>query len=103
MAADGATDIESLDRLNTDELRSRAFARAERHRDVGFFWDLVKHLRGSEDIGADDGSLGGLGESVTGAVEYVSELLGRHDGSLEPLLRARYIDYLRRDSAESDS
>jgi hypothetical protein len=87
--------VADLDALSTSELRERAFAAAEHHHDVGFFWDLVKHLRGSESIGADDGSAGGLGESISGAVDLVSELLGRHDGSLEPLLRARYIDYLR--------
>jgi hypothetical protein len=76
-----------LDALSTDELRERAFAKAEHHRDVGFFWDLVKHLRGAGDLAADDGSAGGLGESI-------NELLGNHDGSLQPLLRARYIDYL---------
>jgi hypothetical protein len=86
--------IAALDALSTDELRERAFGRAEQHHDVGFFWDLVKHLRGAGDLAADDGSAGGLGESITGAVELVRELLGSHDGSLEPLLRARYIDYL---------
>lgn len=55
----------------------------------------MTHLRGSEDISENDGSAGGLGETVTGAIEVVQELLGRHDGSMEPLLRARYIDYLR--------
>lgn len=94
-ADDHGTGVAALDSLSTDALRERAFAQAEHRRDVGFFWDLVKHLRGSEDFGSDDGSGGGLGESVTGLVELVSELLGRHDGSLEPLLRARYIDYLR--------
>ena len=87
--------VAELDALPTQELRERAFAAAERKRDVGFFWDLVKHLQSSESLGADDGSAGGLGESISGVVELVSELLGRHDGSLEPLLRARYIEYLR--------
>jgi hypothetical protein len=86
--------IEQLDALSTHELRERAFEAAEHRRDLGFFWDLAKHLRGSGDFGSDDGSAGGLGQSITGAVELVNELLGNHDGSLEPLLRARYIDYL---------
>jgi hypothetical protein len=90
--------IAELEALSTDELRKRAFAAAERRRDVGFFWELVTHLRASEDIGADDGSAGGLGESITGAVKYVEELLGRHDGSMEPLLRARYVTYLHTDA-----
>jgi len=86
---------EDLDALSTHDLRERAFAKAEHARDVGFFWDLVKHLGGSDSLGADDGSAGGIGESISGAIEMVGELLGRHDGSMEPLLRARYIDYLR--------
>lgn len=87
-------DFAALDALSTSDLRERAFAKAEHSRDIGFFWDLVKHLRGSEAMGADDGSAGGLGESIGGAIDLVSDLLGRHDGSLEPMLRARYIDYL---------
>jgi len=94
-AGDGVPSVSELDQLSTHDLRERAFARAEHERDVGFFWDLVKHLKSSESIGADDGSAGGLGESITGVVELVNELLGNHDGSMEPLLRARYIDYLR--------
>jgi hypothetical protein len=99
MSADTGEDtpsVSELDQLSTQDLRERAFARAEHSRDIGFFWDLVKHLRASEDFGSDDGSAGGLGGSITGVVELVNELLGNHDGSLEPLLRARYIDYIRK-------
>jgi hypothetical protein len=98
MSADTGEDapsVSELDQLSTQDLRERAFARAEHKRDVGFFWDLVKHLRATEDFSSDDGSAGGLGGSITGVVELVNELLGNHDGSLEPLLRARYIDYIR--------
>ncbi|HVT21008.1 MAG TPA: hypothetical protein VHE57_06440 [Mycobacteriales bacterium] len=84
----------ALDALPTAELRERAFDKAEHAHDVGFFWDLIKHLRASESIGSDDGSAGGLGEGISGAIELVRDLLGRHDESMEPLLRARYIDYL---------
>ncbi len=86
--------FDSLDALTTEQLREQAFSKAEHARDLRFFWDLVKHLPGSDDLGADDGSAGGLGESISGAIELVGELLGKHDGSAEPLLRARYIDYL---------
>lgn len=86
--------FDELDALTTDELRERAFASAERKRDVGFFWDLIKHLRASGEFGSDDGSAGGLGESIHGLIDLINELLGRHDDSIEPLLRARYIDYL---------
>ena len=84
-----------LDALPTDELKDRAFAKAEHAHDIGFFWDLLTHLRGASDLAENDGSGGGLGESVTGATELVSQVLGSHDGSLEPLLRARYITYLQ--------
>ena len=88
--------FDELDALSTEQLREKAFAKAEHARDIGFFWDVVKHLPGSDDIGSDDGSAGGLGETIGGAIELVGELLGRHDGSAEPLLRARYISYLQK-------
>jgi hypothetical protein len=87
--------IAELDALTTEELRERAFAQAEHRHDVGFFWDLVKHLRTVESVGADDGSAGGIGETISSAIDLTRELVGKHGGSLEPLLRARYIDYLR--------
>jgi hypothetical protein len=83
-----------LDALSTEELRERAFSKAEHHHDLSFLWDVVKHLRGSGELASDDGSAGGLGESLNGVLDLVHGLLGRHDGSMEPLLRARYIDYL---------
>jgi hypothetical protein len=88
--------FDELDALTTEQLREQAFSKAERARDLRFFWDLVKHLPGSDDLGSDDGSAGGLGESISGAIEVVGELLGRHDGSVDPMLRARYIDYLQK-------
>jgi hypothetical protein len=87
--------VEELDALPTEELRHRAFERAESKRDVGFFWDLVKHLEPSRDLAADDGSAGGVTGGIAEAVEVVRELMGRDLGALEPLVRARFIDYLR--------
>ncbi|HTR69233.1 MAG TPA: hypothetical protein VMH41_03280 [Mycobacteriales bacterium] len=84
-----------LDALSDRDLRERAFAVAEHHHDLGFFWDLVKHLRGAEDFGSDDGSAGGLGESLTGAAEVVAGLLGRGEDTLDPMVRARFISYLQ--------
>jgi hypothetical protein len=93
-SAEGADTAESLETLSTPELRRRAFAKAEHARDIGFFWDLLKHLPEGEALSADDGSLGGLGEGISGAVALASHRLGTHESALEPLLRARYIDYL---------
>jgi hypothetical protein len=92
---DGVPSVAELDELSTDDLREQAFARAEHHHDVGFFWDLITHLRASEDFAADDASAGSIGESISEAISGVRELLGHHEGPQEPLLRARYIAYLR--------
>ena len=86
---------EALDLLSTEELRRRAFERAEDAKDVGFFWDLVKHMRASQAIAAEDGSSGAITGSITEAVHLVRELLGKEPlGEDEPLLRARFLDYL---------
>jgi hypothetical protein len=87
--------VDELDRLSTDELRHRAFDRAEHHRDVGFFWDLLKHLRPTGDIASEDASAGNITGGIAEAVEAVRELLGRGLGDQEPMVRARFIDYIR--------
>jgi len=87
--------VEELDALSTEELRQRAFERAERHRDIGFFWDLVKHLPESNDIAAEDASAGNITGSIAEAVEGVRDLVNGHMDEYEPLLRAKFIDYLR--------
>ena len=85
----------SLDDLTTEELRVRAFDKARDAHDLGFFWDLVKHLRASASLSAEDGSAGGLTGSISEAVELVRELMGKDLGDDEPLLRARFLDYLK--------
>lgn len=85
-----------LDTLSTEDLRQRAFDKAEQAKDRGFFWDLVKHTRGSQNIAAEDGSSGGITGSISELVHVVRELMGREPfGEDEPLLRARFLDYLR--------
>ena len=84
-----------LDDLTTDELRQKAFEKARAARDVGFFWDVVKHLRASNSIASEDGSSGGLTGSITEAVEIVRELMGKDLGADEAILRVKFQDYLR--------
>jgi hypothetical protein len=84
-----------LDTLTTDELRQQAFDKAKGAHDLGFFWDLVKHLRASANFGTEDASTGGIGGSITDAIEIVRELMGKDLGDDEPLLRAKFQDYLR--------
>ena len=87
--------VEELDQLSTEQLRRRAFDRAEERHDVGFFWDLVKHLEPSRDLAREDGSAGHIAGGFAEVVEVVRELFGRGLGDAEPFVRARFIDYLR--------
>ena len=87
--------VEELDRLSTEELRQRAFDRAESKRDVGFFWDLIRHLPPAENVAAADASAGHITGGIAEAIETVRELFGGDLGDAEPLVRARFIDYLR--------
>jgi len=85
---------EQLDALPTEELRSRAFALAERRHDVRFFWDLAKHLPASDDVATDDG-FSGPGTTIADVLELWRELRGKNVlRENEPLLRAHFIDYL---------
>ena len=87
---------EDLHELSTDELRARAIEKAEQDRDVAFVWDVVQHMRGSRAIAGEDGSSGAITGSIAEAVHVVRELLGKEPlGEDEPLLRARFVDYLR--------
>jgi hypothetical protein len=87
--------VMDFDALSTDELRLKAFDKARDAHDIGFFWDLVKHLRSSRSFAAEDGSGGGLTGSISDAIELVRELMGKDLGDDEPLLRAKFVDYLK--------
>jgi hypothetical protein len=80
--------------MEFEELRRAAFDKARDRHDIGFFWDLVKHLRSSASFATEDGSMGGIGGSITDAIEIVRELMGKDLGDDEPLLRAKLEHYL---------
>jgi hypothetical protein len=86
---------QDLDELTTEELRRRAFDKAQKAHDLHFFWDLTKHLRAARAIAAEDGSTGGITGSLAELVDLARELLGKGLGDDEPLVRARFLDYLR--------
>ena len=96
MSAEDQPSVEELDNLSTEQLRHQAFEKAEEHRDIGFFWDLIRHLPASDDIAAEDGSSGAITGSISELGEIVRELMGRDLGDTEPLVRARFIDYIRK-------
>lgn len=86
-----------LDSLPLDDLRERAFEKARHDHDLRFVWEVAGHLRASRAIAGEDGSSGSLTGSIAEAVEVVRELMGKDPISAddEPLLRARFLDYLR--------
>ena len=86
---------EDLDDLTTEELRRRAFDKAQHAHDLHFFWDLATHLRASHSLATEDGSGGGITGSLAELVDLVRELMGKGFGDDEPLVRARFVDYLR--------
>ena len=88
------SDLATLDALTTEELRDRAFSRARKHGDVGFFWDLIKHLPSARDADSNDESLGSVGSTIEEAIGLWRELTGHEYGDREPLIRAAFIDYL---------
>ena len=88
--------LADLETLSTDELRQRAFSKAEKAHDARFFWDVATHLRGARAIAGEDGSSGAITGSIAEGITIVREMLGKAPlGEDEPLLRARFLDYLR--------
>jgi hypothetical protein len=88
--------LAELDALPTDELRKRAFHLAEERLDVPFFWSLFKHLPSSDDAEAVDGSTGSYGAGIDDFVQLWEQWTHHEYGEQEPLIRAAFIDYLRR-------
>lgn len=85
-----------LDNLPTEELRERAFAKAREHRDLRFFWTVIKHLPDAEEAASLDGAPNSVGPTIDEAVALWRELTGHGYGDQEPLLRAAFIDYLQK-------
>ena len=88
------SDLATLDVLSTEELRDRAFSRARKHGDIGFFWDLIQRLPSARDSESNDESLGTVGNTIEEAVGLWRELTGHSYGDSEPLIRAAFIDYV---------
>lgn len=88
---------QGLEELSTEELRRRAFALARQRHDRAFFWDTLRHLPHAAVGNVLDESTGSIGELVDGVVGLWREFTGHLKyGEAEPLLRAAFIDYLRR-------
>ncbi|WP_020522980.1 hypothetical protein [Catelliglobosispora koreensis] len=89
------TQFSDLDSLSTEELREQAFAKARRKLDLPFFWNLFTHLPTApetEERGVED-----LGAAVDDVVQLWREFTGHEYGDSEPMIRAKFIDYLTTD------
>lgn len=87
---------DQLEDLPYEELRHRAFDLAEKRRDLGFFYDLLRHTPALESVSDEGGSLGDISGSLIGLVSAAKEAFG-HDkiGDMEPLFVARFATYIR--------
>lgn len=93
----GEPDVADLDALPTSELRDRAFHKARHKLDIRFFWDLVKHLPSATAVASEDASTGEITGGFAELAELGHEWAGSDLGDREPLVRARFIEYLRED------
>lgn len=94
------SELAALDQLSTEELRERAFALARERRDVRFFWSLFQHLPTADDAEALDGSPSAIGGTIDDALELWRQFGGHGLAETEPLLRAAFVDYLTKHSAD---
>ncbi|MFA5785370.1 MAG: hypothetical protein WDA71_00050 [Actinomycetota bacterium] len=85
--------FEVLDSRDTETLREWAFNLAEHRVDVGFFWGLARHVPVAASLAANE-PIAAPGKAIADAIEFFREIRGEHDESVEPLLRAAYLDYL---------
>jgi len=87
----------ALEDLPFDELRQRAFKRAEHHMDVGFFTDVFSHMPGMAAIEGEGGDLGAMGGTFIESVRAFREMFGDKelDETTEALFRARFLTYLQ--------
>jgi hypothetical protein len=94
------SELAALDQLSTEELRERAFTLARQRHDVRFFWSLFQHLPTADDAEALDGSPSAIGGTIDDALELWRQFSGHGLTETEPLLRAAFVDYLTKHSAE---
>lgn len=87
--------MSDLDDLTTEQLREQAFDKARKAHDLRFFWDLARHLRASHNIAGEDGSSGAITGTLVELYDLARELTGHELGDDEPLVRARFLEYLR--------
>jgi hypothetical protein len=85
-----------LEDLPYEELRERAFSIADHHHDIGFFYDLLRHLPAATAVADEGGSVGDMSASFVETISMAREMAGEESvGDMEPLFRARFATYIR--------
>ncbi len=84
---------DALDELSTLELHDRAIARAERHLDVKFFWNLLKLIPAAQALSGDEGE---AEYDLQFSKGKIYDAMHSGDGQLGEALRPVFIDYLRK-------
>jgi hypothetical protein len=83
--------FEELDALSSDELHDRAVARATKHIDLKFFWELLAEIPAAE---AAVGNMDQSSADIFKVGSLVHEIFDADEGALADGLRPFYIDYL---------
>jgi hypothetical protein len=83
-----------LEAQDVPTLRDWSLELARKRRDVGFYWDLAKHLRSTEEANLDWAAWDPID-----AIREIGELVSNFreeaaDPEVAELLRVRYIEYL---------
>ena len=84
--------FEELDRLSSQELHDRAYRYAERHLDVGFFWNLIEMMPAAEMV---EGEAKQADADILHPSQQVADAVKR-DPKLVDALRPVYLDYLQK-------
>jgi len=87
---------DDLEALPYQELRDRAFHRAEHHGDLKFFYGLFRHTPAMGAMADEGGSLGETGGSIIETVKAARQAFGDEPpADMEAMFRAVFVDYLR--------
>ncbi len=87
--------------ISYEDLKSQAFALAEKRHDLGFFYDLLRHTPAAAAASDEGGSMGDLSGSIIELIEASKELFGSGKvAEMQPLFRARFEEYLNKYSEQ---
>jgi hypothetical protein len=90
---------ENLEDLSTDELRERAFRRARRHLDVGFFWKLLEAAPAAE---AAAGHQDEADADVLSFSQKVEDVVNPDTPEEREAFRPLYLEYLKEHADQPD-